>query len=74
MMKPTAYLINTSRGGVCYQQELIQALKDGAIMGAGLDVTTTEPLQKIPKFGFCQTLGSLLIQGGDYGSVCLIAV
>ena len=43
MMKPTAYLINTSRGAICNEPELIQALKDGVIMGAGLDVTTTEP-------------------------------
>ena len=43
IMKPTAFLINTSRGAICNEPELIQALKDGVIAGAGLDVTTTEP-------------------------------
>ena len=42
-MKSTAYLINTSRGGVCKEQELIDCLKENVIAGAGLDVTTTEP-------------------------------
>ena len=43
-MKPTAVLINTSRGGVVDQAALLQALQDGTIAGAGLDVTTPEPL------------------------------
>jgi glycerate dehydrogenase len=42
-MKPTAFLINTSRGAVCNEAELIECLKEGMIAGAGLDVTTTEP-------------------------------
>lgn len=43
-MKSTAILINTSRGGVVDQDALYQALQEGAIAGAGLDVTTPEPL------------------------------
>ena len=42
-MKPTAYLVNTSRGKVCNEDELIECLKEGMIAGAGLDVTATEP-------------------------------
>eukprot|EP00980_Cylindrotheca_fusiformis_P021642 scaffold8505_cov130-Cylindrotheca_fusiformis.AAC.8 len=42
-MKPSAFLINTSRGAVCNEPELIECLKEGLIAGAGLDVTTTEP-------------------------------
>jgi glycerate dehydrogenase len=42
-MKPTAFLINTSRGAVCREQELIDCLKEGLIQGAGLDVTVGEP-------------------------------
>jgi len=42
-MKPTAFLINTSRGAVCREDELIECLQEGVIAGAGLDVTTTEP-------------------------------
>lgn len=43
-MKPTAYLINTSRGGVIDEPALIQALQAGWIAGAGLDVFAQEPL------------------------------
>jgi len=42
-MKPTAFLINTSRGAVCNEDELIDCLERKVIRGAGLDVTTTEP-------------------------------
>ena len=42
-MKTTAFLINTSRGAICREEELIEGLKGGLIAGAGLDVTTTEP-------------------------------
>ncbi len=44
MMKPTAILINTSRGPVVDPQALYQALKAGTIWAAGLDVTEPEPL------------------------------
>jgi glycerate dehydrogenase len=43
MMKPTAILINTSRGGLVDEQALIKALEEGWIAGAGFDVLTTEP-------------------------------
>jgi len=43
-MKKTAYFINVSRGGLVDQDGLARALKEGWIRGAGLDVTTPEPL------------------------------
>jgi phosphoglycerate dehydrogenase-like enzyme len=43
-MKRTAYFINVSRGGLVDQDALVRALKGGMIRGAGLDVTTPEPL------------------------------
>jgi D-3-phosphoglycerate dehydrogenase len=42
-MKPTAYLVNTSRGQVVDQVALTRALQEGLIAGAGLDVLEDEP-------------------------------
>ena len=42
-MKPTAYFINTSRGGTVDEKALIDALRNGEIAGAGLDVFEEEP-------------------------------
>ncbi|MEM4726696.1 MAG: D-glycerate dehydrogenase [Candidatus Bathyarchaeia archaeon] len=46
MMKPTSYIINTSRGQVIDEGALCKALKEGWIAGAGLDVFEKEPLQR----------------------------
>ena len=43
-MKPTAFLVNTSRGPIIEEAALIDALKQGRIAGAGIDVFDIEPL------------------------------
>ena len=52
MMKKTAFLINTSRGQIINENDLIEALKDEKIAGAGLDVFDKEPLPQDHKLRF----------------------
>jgi D-3-phosphoglycerate dehydrogenase len=47
MMKSTAIIVNTSRGGIINEEALYTALKDKVIWGAGLDVHTIEPMLDI---------------------------
>ena len=42
-MKPTAVFVNTARGPMVVEKDLIEALKTGVIFAAGLDVTDPEP-------------------------------
>ncbi len=53
LMKPSALLVNTARGGVVDQDALVDALRAGTIGGAALDVTDPEPLTlDHPLYGF----------------------
>ncbi|MBN1980627.1 MAG: D-2-hydroxyacid dehydrogenase [Chitinivibrionales bacterium] len=45
LMKPTAFLINTSRGAIVNEQDLAEALNEQKIAGAGLDVVSKEPIR-----------------------------
>jgi glycerate dehydrogenase len=44
MMKPTAYLINMGRGAIVVEADLAEAVDNGVIAGAGIDVFVTEPI------------------------------
>lgn len=46
LMKPTAYFINTARGGIVDQKALTEALQNNRIQGAGLDVFEEEPISE----------------------------
>ncbi len=68
MMKPGAYLINSSRGELIDEDALIAALQTGAIAGAGLDVYTHEPavdprLLTLPNVVLLPHLGSATYEG-----------
>ena len=52
MMKKTAFLINTSRGPIINENDLVETLKDEKIAGAGLDVFDKEPLPPDHKLRF----------------------
>jgi phosphoglycerate dehydrogenase-like enzyme len=44
LMKPSAFLVNISRGGVIDEAALVEALRERSIAGAGLDVFVYEPI------------------------------
>ena len=52
MMKEDAYLINTSRGEIVNEEDLVRALEENKIAGAGLDVYSKEPLPANHKLRF----------------------
>ncbi len=67
LMKPTAYLINTSRGPIVDEKELVRALRRGVIAGAGLDVYEREPslargLSALPNVTLAPHIGSASIE------------
>jgi glycerate dehydrogenase len=45
LMKPTAFFINTARGGLMVEQDLAEALNAGRIAGAAVDVVSAEPMK-----------------------------
>jgi glyoxylate reductase len=62
-MKPSAILINTARGPIVKEADLVQALRQGLIAGAGLDVYEAEPkahpgLAKLPQVVMLPHIGS----------------
>jgi phosphoglycerate dehydrogenase-like enzyme len=73
LMKPSAFVINTARGGLVDEAALYEALKGGRIAGAGLDVFATEPL---PADSPLRSLANVVLTphcaGGSVSAVALM--
>jgi len=74
MMKPGAYLINVARGGIVDEVALYNALKEGTIAGAALDVfeeepTTDSPLFSLPNVVVTPHLGASTAEAQDRAGV-----
>ena len=73
-MKPSAYLINVARGGIVDEGDLYNALKEGTIAGAALDVfkeepTTESPLFALPNVVVTPHLGASTVEAQDRAGV-----
>jgi D-3-phosphoglycerate dehydrogenase len=82
LMKPTARILNVARGGVYNEQALLDALNEGIIAGAGLDVFTSEPptpnspahaLTQHPKVVCTPHLGASTIEAQENVSIDVCA-
>ena len=83
LMKPGAYIVNTARGGIIDETALVQALREGRLSGAGLDVFEHEPavdkkLLKLAEQGkvvLLPHMGSATIEGRiDMGDKVIINI
>ncbi|MCK7474569.1 MAG: phosphoglycerate dehydrogenase [Rhodopseudomonas palustris] len=66
LMKPTAYLVNTARGGLVDETALCEALASERLAGAGLDVFNNEPPTGSPPLDLNNVVLSLALRGVEY--------
>jgi phosphoglycerate dehydrogenase-like enzyme len=74
LMKPTSFLINTARGGLVCEADLLEALQARKIAGAGLDVFEDEPALTNPLFQLDNVVVSPHAAGVDHRSLNDMAV
>lgn len=74
IMKESAYLINASRGGIVEEQALYEALKQGRIAGAALDVFEHEPVRSHPLFELPNFIAMPHIAGYTSGAIDAISM
>ncbi len=77
-LKPDAYVINTARGDLIDEEALIQALSEGRIGGAGLDVYTSEPaidprFMTLPNVTLTPHIGSATMEGRETAGLKVVA-
>ena len=60
-MKPTAFLVNTGRGGIAVEEDLVRAIDEQRIAGAGIDVYVKEPLSADHPYLHCKYPQRLLL-------------
>jgi lactate dehydrogenase-like 2-hydroxyacid dehydrogenase len=77
LMKPDAFLINTARGDLVDQEALLDALRSGAIAGAGLDVYDGEPvvpeeLRRLDNVVLLPHLGSATLETRIAMGMCVL--
>lgn len=60
-MKKSAYIINLGRGGIINEADLVQALNENLIAGAGVDVFTKEPLPKDSPYFNIKDMGKVIL-------------
>lgn len=70
-MKPSSIFINTARGGMHNEEDLLEALQNGTIWGAGLDVTNPEPMRadhpllQLPTVAILPHVGTATVETRD---------
>lgn len=73
VMKPTAFIVNASRGGIINENALYKALKNNTIAGAALDVFEEEPVKESPLFDLDNFIAMPHVAGYTPGAINILS-